>query len=202
MKHSFQSGFGVALIITVIALVALGGGAYYMSQPSDTRVEPMQHNVSDSEMATIKAEMEDGSRETIIPEEVVSSDNVPAMEADTKEMITDQSDPESMMNLKPGTFEDYSPEKLALADAGTVVLFFHANWCPSCRALEADIKANLSDIPTNVHLLKVDYDRATELKKKYGVVRQHTLVQVNAQGNMIKTLSGLVNTLDQVVSQI
>ena len=56
-----------------------------------------------------------------------------------------------------GTFETYSADKLALASDGTVVLFFHANWCPSCRGLENDINAKLSQIPANTHILKLDY---------------------------------------------
>jgi thiol-disulfide isomerase/thioredoxin len=101
-----------------------------------------------------------------------------------------------------GTFEAYSPEKLALANGGTVVLFFHANWCPSCRGLENDLNAKLSQIPSNTHILKLDYDTETELKKQYGVIRQHTLVVVDADGTELKKLTGLTNTLDQVVNQL
>jgi thiol:disulfide interchange protein len=101
-----------------------------------------------------------------------------------------------------GTFETYSPEKLALANNGTVVLFFHADWCPSCRGLENDINAQLSQIPENTHILKLDYDTETELKKRYGVIRQHTLVVVDATGTELKKLTGLTNTLDQVVNQL
>src|SRR3989344_328137 len=84
-----------------------------------------------------------------------------------------------------GTYEVYSPEKLVLAETGKVVLFFRAPWCPNCRALDADIRANLSDIPEGVTILDVDYDNSTALKQKYGVTYQHTLVQVDALGNQI-----------------
>ena len=49
-----------------------------------------------------------------------------------------------------GSYEAYAPEKLALANSGDVVLFFRASWCPTCRALDADIKAHLNDIPAGV----------------------------------------------------
>ncbi len=104
--------------------------------------------------------------------------------------------------LASGSYEKYSPEKLALAEAGDVVLFFHAPWCPSCRGLESDIEKNLSQIPDGVHILVVDYDSATDLKRKYSVVRQHTLVQVDESGNEVKKLTGLTNTLNQVVGQL
>lgn len=120
--------------------------------------------------------------------------------ADTNdEMEAEVSDP---LPTVAGTYQPYSSEKLALAENGRVLLFFHADWCPSCRALESDIEANLSDIPADVHILHVDYDTATELKQQYGIVRQHTLVHVDASGNEVKTLTGLTNTLEQVVAQI
>jgi len=103
--------------------------------------------------------------------------------------------------MKVGSYEAYAPEKLARAETGDVVLFFHASWCPTCRGLSADIEKNLEAIPSEVSLLKVDYDTESELKKKYGVTYQHTLVQVDKDGNMIKKWSGSP-TLSSLVSQI
>ena len=40
-----------------------------------------------------------------------------------------------------GTYEPYAQEKLALAETGNVVLYFHADWCPICRAIEGDRKS-------------------------------------------------------------
>lgn len=103
--------------------------------------------------------------------------------------------------MTAGSYEAYSPEKLARAEAGDVVLFFHASWCPSCRGLNADIEKNMSAIPSDLTILKVDYDAETELKKKYGVTTQHTLVQVSADGTLIKKWSGgqaLTNLVAQV----
>jgi len=110
--------------------------------------------------------------------------------------------PSAEVATTPGTFETYSPEKLALANNGTVVLFFHADWCPSCRGLENDLNARLGEISNNTHILKLDYDTETELKRRYEVIRQHTLVVVDADGTELKKLTGLTNTLDQVVDQL
>lgn len=103
--------------------------------------------------------------------------------------------------MKAGSYEAYSPEKLARAEAGDVVLFFHASWCPSCRGLDSDIRNNLSSIPEAVSILKVDYDKETGLRKKYGVTYQHTLVQVDKDGNLIKKWSGSPK-LSNVLSEI
>lgn len=92
--------------------------------------------------------------------------------------------------MKVGVYEAYALEKLARAETGDVVLFFHASWCPSCRGLNSDIESNRSSIPEGVSILKVDYDKETELKKKYGVTYQHTLVQVDKDGTLIKKWSG------------
>lgn len=100
-----------------------------------------------------------------------------------------------------GSYEPYSPEKLALADTGKVVLFFYASWCPTCRAAEADIFGNLESIPPGVVILKTDYDIETALKKKYGVTYQHTFVQVNALGDARTTWSGSP-TLTDIISHL
>ena len=70
---------------------------------------------------------------------------------------------------KAGSYESYDSSKIALADTHNVVLFFRAGWCPSCIAIDKDIKANLGSIPENLIILDVDYDKSTELKKKYKV---------------------------------
>jgi hypothetical protein len=52
-----------------------------------------------------------------------------------------------------------------------------------------------------VTILEVDYDKYGELKQKYGVTMQHTLVQVDAAGNQIMKWSGGA-TLEDVVKNI
>lgn len=104
-------------------------------------------------------------------------------------------------STRPGTVEDYDPSKLVLAEDGDVVMYFYANWCPTCKALDKDIEANLDSIPDNTHILRVNYDTEAELKRKYGVTYQHTFVQVDADGELVKKWSGSP-TLSSLVSQI
>ena len=103
--------------------------------------------------------------------------------------------------ISVGSYEVYGPEKIARASSGDVVLFFRASWCPSCRAVDADIRANLGKIPRDLTILDVNYDDSTELKKKYGVTYQHTFVQVDANSNLIKKWSGSA-TLQAIVGQV
>lgn len=94
--------------------------------------------------------------------------------------------------VKPGEYLDYSAETLQaeLAEGHKVVLFFHAPWCPFCKAADAAFKAKLNQIPTNVVVLKTDYDSNSALKQKYGVTYQHTFVQIDADGNMVTKWNG------------
>lgn len=103
--------------------------------------------------------------------------------------------------MEKGSYETYSPEKLALAKTGKVIIFFKAGWCPTCNTVDADVKEHLGEIPTGVNILIADYDTSTDLKKKYGVTYQHTFVQVDAQGNLIKKWSGSP-TLAMIVKEI
>jgi len=89
--------------------------------------------------------------------------------------------------LAVGSYEDYSPEKLAKATAtnGDTVIFFHASWCPTCNTHEKNILSNIEDLPDGLTILKADYDKETSLKQKYGVRFQHSFVQVDSSGAVI-----------------
>lgn len=143
--------------------------------------------------------------EAAMMEEGDSMEASDAMVASGDAMVADESmmkGDDSMMDKSKGAYEAYAPEKLAWAEGdGKVVLFFKASWCPSCRALDADIKASMNDIPAGLTILELDYDSSSGLKKKYGVTTQHTLVQVDASGELITKWSG-GNTLASVVEKV
>ena len=104
--------------------------------------------------------------------------------------------------IKAGSYEAYTAEKVMMASSThDVVLFFRASWCPTCIAVDKDIKANLGKIPASLTILDVNYDNSSELKKKYGVTYQHTFVQVDKDGTMIKKWSGSP-TLSALVSEV
>ena len=82
------------------------------------------------------------------------------------------------------TYKDFSGSV-----PGDSVLFFHAKWCPSCVAADRNFKWE-SSLSINSDIIKVDYDSNAELKKKYGVTSQHTFVRVDANGNLVKKITG------------
>jgi thiol-disulfide isomerase/thioredoxin len=158
----------------------------------------------DEAMMEDKGEMEDGAMmkkdEAMVKsdasmQKTVAGDEV-MMKKDEAMMKEDVMSDEAMM--KHGSYEAYAPAKLAKANTGKVVLFFRASWCPSCKTLDANITKNAMAIPEGLTILDVNYDDSTELKKKYGVTYQHTLVQVDASGNQIAKWSGSPTLADIV----
>ena len=99
-------------------------------------------------------------------------------------------------------YQPYSEQALTEAGADEkVVLFFSAAWCSTCTVLRDDIAANQQSIPEGVLVLLVDFDDSTELKQQYGVVYQHTLVQVDRTGLGIARWQ-LSRSLDELLATI
>ncbi len=94
-------------------------------------------------------------------------------------------------------YQNYDISKLS--DTKTNILFFAATWCPACQW--ADKNLSSENIPQNLNILKVDYDTYTDLKTKYEITMQHTFVQVDKDGNMIKKWSWSNNSAD-ILAQI
>ena len=176
------------ILAGIIAIVGLGYFAF-----SSNKADKSEMVKND----TVKKQMMDGENESIIAEKedmtIDKKDDV--MIKKNEVAIVDKDD------TMTGSYVAYSADTIAMATTGDVVLFFHASWCPSCRALNSDIEKNVSAIPAGVTILKTDYDKEIELKKKYGVTTQHTLVQVDKDGNMIKKWSG-GSELENLLAQI
>lgn len=171
---------GSAIILIIVILVILGGIFLFIMNQEEIpeATEPVSTEQNDEATPTEETGvMEDGTMET---------DNI-------DEVMDQKSD--------AGTYEEYSPEKVSEALGKKIVLFFHAKWCPTCRGLESAILDEVDQIPSDVVILKTDYDTYTELKKKYGVTVQHTLVQVDTEGNLITKWMGGAS-LDDVLSNL
>jgi thiol-disulfide isomerase/thioredoxin len=70
------------------------------------------------------------------------------------------------------------------------VYFFHAKWCPTCKAANEEFMQNIDKISKDIVLFKTDYDTEKELKTQYGITYQHTFVYVDSQGKEIKKWNG------------
>jgi thiol-disulfide isomerase/thioredoxin len=121
------------------------------------------------------------------------------MKSDDSMMISAKTGFYSLEDLGPGVAA-FTSEKAAqaMAKAKTVVYFFAATWCPTCQATYKDIKAGYKSLPGDFLLVFVDYDKAKDLKKKYGVTYQHTFVRIGPKGEAKKTWSGTTSLADIV----
>mgnify|MGYP001573502014 CR=1 FL=1 len=170
----------IGIVVGIIVLVVILGGVYVS-----------QNSKEDAMME--KKYMEE--KEVMMKDDDMKTDTM--MKKDETSMM-DRGD----TTTKAGSYEVYTPEKVTLAsDTHDVVLFFHANWCPTCITLDRDIKANISKIPSTLAILDVNYDDSTSLKKKYGITYQHTFVQVDKDGNLIKKWSGSP-TLSALIAEV
>lgn len=91
--------------------------------------------------------------------------------------------PQGNNMIASGAYIDYR-EGVIASTSGTKLLFFHAPWCPQCRDLEASI--NKDGVPSGVTIIKVDYDTSRELRQKYGVTLQTTVVRIDDSSTLIK----------------
>jgi thioredoxin 1 len=182
------------ILLVALGIIILGGGLYLLST-KDTNQQLIGGEMEEKEQMEKEALTQTEADQKMLKEEKEMEED---MTMDKEEASTDE-----MMegDMSKGSYELYANEKLAMAKQGQVVLFFKASWCPSCRVVDADIKASLSDIPNGVTILEVNYDDSTDLKKKYGVTSQHTFVQVDANGNQLNKWSG-GSTLESILGNL
>lgn len=179
------------VIAAVIGAVAVGGWWYASNQ------QAMQDKAMMEEKAMAEKVVMEKKEEAMKQPEAMMEKKAETMAEEDAMMKQD----DAMMMAKGGQYVSYDASKIAFAKDGKVVLFFRASWCPTCRALDADIKANLDQIPQNTLILDVDYDKYADVKKQYGVNYQHTLVQVDATGKMIAKWSGSEG-LSELLAQV
>jgi thioredoxin 1 len=110
----------------------------------------------------------------------------PAKPADT--MKSDTMKPDAM--TEKSAYQPYTKAAFDAAKGQQRVLFFHATWCPTCKAANADLLGNLAKIPKGAVIFKTDYDSEVALKKQYGISYQHTFVLVDAGGKALRKWAG------------
>ncbi len=84
-----------------------------------------------------------------------------------------------------GAYIAYSDQ--AFADHATArrILFFHADWCPQCRALDASLRSG--GVPDGTIIYKLNYDTNQSLRSRYTVTLQTTFVEVDTTGAKVKS---------------
>jgi uncharacterized protein YxeA len=130
--------------------------------------------------------------------------NKPVDEANSSNLLKQAS---SETQTKPaespqaqGKYITYSAEALSTA-TGKRILYFHAPWCPQCQELDASIKKG--PIPDGVTIIRTDFDSNQELRKKYGVTQQTTLVLIDENGILVNKYNAYDNpTLSSITDNL
>lgn len=113
------------------------------------------------------------------PEAPVSSS--PATESPAVESGDDAGDGGESA-AQAGAYVDYR-DGIIDETPGAKAIFFHAPWCPQCRALEESILSG--EIPDGLTIIKADFDSETELRQQYGVTLQTTIVYIGDDGESL-----------------
>ncbi len=84
-----------------------------------------------------------------------------------------------------GAYLEYSDGVIA-ETPGAKALFFHATWCPQCRQLDDELVAD--GAPDGLTVFKVDFDDRVDLRQRYAVTLQTTIVFVDDDGDAISNV--------------
>lgn len=102
------------------------------------------------------------------------------------------------VTYESASYVDYTAQtRASLEGKRPFAIFFHASWCPVCKAIETELKANLDSYPDGVMILEADYDTETELKSEFGVTRQYWFVYFDANGEVVFS-NNLFNASDVI----
>ena len=173
-------------LVIILAIIAVAGITIYSQQKPKNDNQPENTMIENQSEAMMT--QEDG--------EMMKTNNL--MEKTNEAMMDSKTD--TTMEKTSGSFIDYDNADIASL-TGNIVLDFSAPWCPSCRAFEKNVLENINNIPSDLTIIKVDYDSNTELKAKYGVRMQHTFVQIDNTGEKIGLWTG-GNDIQSVVSKL
>lgn len=156
-KNSYMIIGGIALVVTltVLAILFIGGDG------NQEQIEEVQDQEDESTQ---------NEEDTITPEDTDEGNNEEQSDSNQDQDTTPVSVGGSYISYSNTEFEK------AQSDNKDIALFFHASWCPTCRALDEDIVSGADRIPENVVIFKVDYDENETLKREYDIRSQHSVV--------------------------
>ncbi|MBD3251728.1 redoxin family protein [Candidatus Uhrbacteria bacterium] len=179
MKYSYT-------ILPLFAVALLLGQGCPMASATNTAPTPSDDAMMEDKMDKDDAMMDKDNR--------MEKDD--AMNDDS--MMEDKMDNEDQGSAGGATYVEYSKAayEAAIANDQPTVLFFYANWCPTCLAEEPHVKAVVAETDKGVNVIRVNTkDRDTDkdeeqLAKDFNVFTQHTFVFLDANGTETKRVIG------------
>jgi len=95
------------------------------------------------------------------------------------------------LEIKP-----YTAAALAAAQKADkpVAVHFHADWCPTCRAQEKVLQTLKAEPGLDITVLVANYDTEKELKRRFNVRAQSTLVVLRGQQEWARLVGDTTTT--------
>lgn len=155
-------------VMIALVVVALALGGYYSTQSNQATMEPKD---------TMMVKDEPAKTEDAMMEEEPKAEDDKMMEQSSR-------------------YVPFTPTVLADSASSRRVLYFYASWCPTCIPANADFEKNVSMLPEDLTVIRVNYnDPDTDkdekaLATKYGITYQHTFVQIDSDGNEVTKWNG------------
>jgi len=178
----YKKGITAPAIVGVIAIVLILGGVYFLSVMSKPEVdleyggEMMEEG--ENMMQDENVVMEDGT----MTDEMMEDNYTGEILAGTDSLLLD-------FNQK-----DYQK---ALTEKKLIVLYFYANWCPTCKAEFPLMQSAFNKLQSDEVIgFRVNYnDNQTdsaekELAREFGVAYQHTKVLLKDGERLLKSPEG------------
>jgi len=123
-----------------------------------------------------------------------------------KEKVIVKNTPEAVVKMENQKYIEYiNPQSLETKNIKRI-LFFYANWCPTCIPVDKEFRENEAKFPKDVVIIRVNYNdpdtdnNERELVRKYGITYQHTFVQIDEKGNEITKWNG--GGIDELISNL
>jgi thioredoxin 1 len=186
-------GFAAPAAIIIAIIVILGGGAWYFAQDKSSDSEammPARAGEAGGEGESMEDEMDEMMEE--MEEHMGTEDGDSMMEEDgdammhSGEVLAGKDSPYLVFNKT-----DFDS---ALKSDKLVVLYFYANWCPSCKAEQPEAHGAFNELTgDDVIGFRVNYnDNQTDanekaLAKEHGVGYQHTKVFLKNGERILKS---------------
>lgn len=155
------------ILTVILIIVAIVGGVVFYQLTGPQSNTPQSQNQNDS-TGTIP----EGS-----DQDVDASDNPTSPNAESSYVV-------------------YSKEVLANTVSKRRVIYFYANWCPTCKVANEEFSETPSRIPEDIVVIRANYnDTDTDqdeqaLARKYNITYQHTFVEIDQNGNEVKKWNG------------
>lgn len=187
------------VVVVLVGIAILGIGAYPFMSASQKPESMMKQETT---MVPSGAMMKkDGDAMMVKESDMETSEKM--MKKEDTAMETG-----AMMEKTASTSRYVTYDKAAFEQAAGTrrVLFFYASWCPTCIPADESFSKNVSQLPEDVTLIRVNYNdpdtdqEEKDLAKAYGVTYQHTFVQIDGSGKEVAKWNG--GKIDELLTNI